>query len=304
MTHLEESNGFAGQELTGKRWRVRVITEGKGSSANYKGEVLKRDIGLFKAGAKIYMDHAGMIDQENRPERSAKEIVGYFTSDGAWDETERGVFQEAHIFSDHREWVKERALAGVIGMSISAEGEVEESDTGEKELVRLTKVNSVDIVTEAGRGGKFSSLLESKGAHVADAPEEEDDMEFPKELAESLDAQGKNVDALVAVVTELVAKLTPAEPERQEESKKPTYTEIDKAVTEAELPSVSRAAVFTAVEGGADLAEAVKAEKEKVDAITESVKNTGVFGNVEDEDKSNKLSEAEQLKAASNRIFG
>lgn len=304
MTHLEESNGFAGQELSGKRWRVRVITEGKGSSANYKGEVLKRDIGLFKAGAKIYMDHAGQIDQENRPERSAKEIVGYFTNDATWDEAERAVFQEAHIFSDHREWVKERALAGVIGMSISAEGEVEESDTGEKDLVRLTKVNSVDIVTEAGRGGKFSTLLESKGAHVADAPEEEDDMEFPKELAEALDTQDKSVTALTAAVTELIAKLTPAEPEKQEESKKPTYTEIDTAVTEAELPAPSRAAVFTAVEAGTDLAEAVNAEKAKVDAITESMKDKGVFGNVEDEDKNSKLSEAEQVKSARSRIFG
>jgi len=303
MTHLEESNGFAGQELSGKRWRVRVITEGKGSSANYKGEVLKRDIGLFKAGAKIYMDHAGQIDQENRPERSAKEIVGYFTNDATWDEAERAVFQEAHIFSDHREWVKERALAGVIGMSISAEGEVEESDAGEKDLVRLTKVNSVDIVTEAGRGGKFSTLLESKGAHAADAPEEEDDMEFPKELAEALDTQDKSVTALVAVVTELVAKLTPAEPEVQE-SKKPTYSEIDKAVTEAELPAPSRATVFAAVESGTDLTEAVKAEKEKVEAIMESAKNDGVFGNVQDEDKGDKLSEAEKVAAARKSIFG
>ena len=301
MTHLEESNGFAGQELSGKRWRVRVITEGKGSSANYKGEVLKRDIGLFKSGAKIYMDHAGAIDQENRPERSAKEIVGYFTSDGVWDENERGVFQEAHIFSDHREWVKERAIAGVIGMSISAEGEVEESDAGERELVRLTKVNSVDIVTEAGRGGKFSTLLESKGAHVADAPEEEDDMEFPKELAEALDTQDKSVTALVAVVSELVAKLTPADPEKQEESKKPTYTEIDAAVTEAELPAPSRAAVFAAVEGGADLTEAVKVEKDKVDAILESAGGAN-FGNVKDEDT--QLNESEKIKAATKRLFG
>ncbi|ASX99252.1 capsid maturation protease [Arthrobacter phage Molivia] len=303
MTHLEESNGFAGQELSGKRWRVRVITEGKGSSANYKGEVLKRDIGLFKAGAKIYMDHAGQIDQENRPERSAKEIVGYFTNDATWDEAERAVFQEAHIFSDHREWVKERALAGVIGMSISAEGEVEESDTGDKDLVRLTKVNSVDIVTEAGRGGKFSTLLESKGAHTADAPEEEDDMEFPKELAESLDAQNKDVKDLVTAVQALIVAVTPPAPEVVE-SKKPTYTEIDTAVTEAELPAPSRAAVFTAVEAGTDLAEAVNAEKAKVDAITESMKDKGVFGNVEDEDKNSKLSEAEQIKAASKSIFG
>lgn len=302
MTHLEESNGFAGQELSGKRWRVRVITEGKGSSANYKGEVLKRDIGLFKAGAKIYMDHAGQIDQENRPERSAKEIVGYFTSDATWDEGERAVFQEAHIFSDHREWVKERALAGVIGMSISAEGEVEESDAGEKDLVRLTKVNSVDIVTEAGRGGKFSTLLESKGAHIADAPEEEDDMEFPKELAESLDAQSKDVKDLVTAVQALIVAVTPPAPE-VEESKKPTYTEIDKAVTEAELPAVSRATVFAAVEGGADLTESVKAEKEKVEAIMESAKNDGVFGNVKDE-KDEKLSEADAVKSASSRIFG
>lgn len=303
MTHLEESNGFAGQELSGKLWRVRVITEGKGSSTNYKGEVLKRDVGLFKAGRKIYMDHAGAIDQENRPERSAKEIVGYFVDDGVWDESERGVFQNAHIFSDHREWVKERAIAGVIGMSISAEGEVEESDTGESELVRLTKVNSVDIVTEAGRGGKFTTLLESKGAHVNDAPEEEDDMEFPKELAEALDTQDKNVTALVAVVQELITKLTPA-PADVEESKAPTFAEIDSAITEAELPAPSRTAVFEAVQAGAKLDEAVKAEKTRVEAILESAKNSGaVFGNVKDENDT-KLTEAESVKAASARIFG
>jgi hypothetical protein len=88
---------------------------------------------------------------------------------------------------------------------------------------------------------------------------------------------------------------------QEQEASKPSYADIDKALTEAELPLVSRTAVFAAVEGGADLAESVTAEKARVEAIlAESGKS--FKGNVSDEGEPASLEET--TKAAVANIFG
>lgn len=70
-----------------------------------------------------------------------------------------------------------------------------------------------------------------------------------------------------------------------------SFAEIDKALTEAKLPSASRSTVFALVEAGADLEEAVKAESAKVKSILEEA-DTRFGGYVHDEGKSKSLEEA------------
>jgi len=48
-----------------------------------------------------------------------------------------------------------------------------------------------------------------------------------------------------------------------------SFADIDKALTEAKLPSASRTSVFALVEAGADLKETVDAEAAKVKSILE-----------------------------------
>lgn len=306
MANITEAATVAPMELQGKLWRVKVIQEGQGSSAFYEGEVLKRDIGVFTADRKIYMNHPGLDEQENRPARDARDIIGVMKTAGVYDESDKAIYQHAKIYPEWQQWVKDRAEDGVIGLSIRASGDVEES-TGK--LIRFTKVDSVDLVTEAGAGGKFHTLLESADPNVSEDASREEEMEFPKELAEALDKQAKDVAALVAAVTPLVEALaaSKAEAEKKVEeaakAAKPTYVEIDKAVSEAALPAVSRQAVFSAVESGADLTESVKAEKEKVTAILEAAGSAGTNGHVDNEGGT-KLSEADAIKQATSLIWG
>lgn len=286
MKDIVESLSVAPMELTGKLWKVKVIQEGQGSSANYKGEILEREAHKFQENTRIYMNHPTLSERDERPVRDAREIIGVMKSEGVYDKSDRAIYQHAKIYPEWQSWVKERAEDGVIGLSVRAQGDVEES-TGD--LKSFEKILSVDLVTEAGAGGGFHSILESaNGKAPVGEPREEEQMEFPKELADALDAQAKDVKTLIESVKPLVAALeeskATAEKERKalEESKKPSYVEIDKALTEAKLPAASRATVIALVESGKDLKESVDAEAEKVKQILESSED-GVGGNVNDE---------------------
>ena len=286
MKDIVEVATASPMELTGKLWRVKVIQEGQGSSANYRREILEHEAHKFEENTRIYMNHPTLTEREDRPVRDAREIIGVMKSVGVYDPTDKAIYQNAKIYPEWQSWVKERAEDGVIGLSVRATGDVEES-TGD--LKSFDKILSVDLVTEPGAGGGFHSILESANGNVpAGTPREEETMEFPKELAEALDTQAKDVTALIALVTPLVealqeSKTAADEAKRKlEEAAKPSYADIDKALTEAKLPAASRASVFALVESGKDLTESVTAEAAKVKEILESEDN-GAGGNVNDE---------------------
>ena len=306
MANLHEAVSVAPLEMTGKKWRVKVIEGDKqGSSAYYPKDILERDIDKFQGRAKIYMNHPSEDDKANRPERNAQDIIGY-VEHGVYEG--KDVYSEAHVFSDWKEWVKERAEAGVIGLSIRASGEVDESGT----LTAFHQIHSVDLVTEAGAGGEFISVLESArksvsaAESVAESKKKEESVMDPK-MEAALDAlveSAKSTEAAVAALVERAAAedaakaLVEAEAAQQAEPKAPSFSEIDKALNEAELPASARASVLKAVEGGADLKESVAAKKAEVDALLEEAGNT-FRGNVNDENKGKTLEESVSANIAS-----
>lgn len=286
MTDIVESLSVAPMELTGKLWKVKVIQEGQGSSANYKGEILEHEAHKFEENTRIYMNHPTLTERDERPVRDAREIIGVMKSAGVYDKSDRAIYQHAKIYPEWQSWVKERAEDGVIGLSVRAQGDVEES-TGD--LKRFNKILSVDLVTEAGAGGGFHSILESaKGTAPNGEPREEEQMEFPKELAEALDTQAKSVSEMIELMKPIVTDIAESKAEAKraadalEESKKPTFVEIDKALTEAKLPAASRASVIELVESGKDLKESVAAEAKKVKEILEASEDSGAGGNIEE----------------------
>jgi hypothetical protein len=307
MANITENASVAPLEMSGKLWRVRVIQEGQGSSAYYDGDILEANAHMFTEGRKIYMNHPGEDEKLNRPVRDARDIIGVMKTNGQYDKTDRAVYQEAKIYPEWQDWVKNRAEDGVIGLSVRAEGDIEESSG---HLKSITKVHSVDLVTEPGAGGGFHTLLESaNGTAPNGAPREEEEMEFPKELAEALDANTKDVKTLLEAIAPLVAALQESKSAADkakadaEKAAKPTYLDIDKALTEAKLPAASRASVIALVESGAELKATVDAEAAKVKAILESAEGNGNFGNVKDEVK-DKTTLAESVDAAVANIWG
>lgn len=283
LKNLSEAVGVT-TDKTGKLWRVKLIASNiQGSSAYYPAEVLERDgARAFPIDTPMYLNHPTQDEKWSQPERDAEKLIGYLTTEAQYESD--GLYADAYIYSDRREWVMERAKH--VGLSIIAHGEVEETADGPR-LVSLTVGQSLDLVTKAGAGGKFVEVLESAKeisatTSVADSPKKEEIMELPKELLEALDALVKTSAATataVAALTEAKAKEdaekveAAALAEAANKAKAPTFAEIDKALNEAELPAAARATVLAAVEAGADLTEAVATKKAEVEALLSEVKD-------------------------------
>lgn len=282
---LIEAAKISSDQLTGKTWRIKVI-EGnrKGSSAYYPADVVEAGAPLFKKGTRVYGDHPTADEKWSRPERSYRHIVGVFESDAEFDGTD--LYANVKFYSQDREFIKERAEDGVIGMSIRASGDVEETADGPV-LKAFTSVSSVDVVTTAGAGGGFDKLLESAKEEISAAESaaeslEEKESEMDKELAAALDAlveSGKKTAEAVAKLVERAAdedkaKADLAEAERKaaEDAKAPTAADIAAKLVEAELPKPAQARVLALVEAGKDLDESIKAEK---DYLEEALKGAG-----------------------------
>jgi hypothetical protein len=250
------------------------------------------------------------MEREDRPEGDVNNLIGVLASNAVFQED--GLYADIKIFEDKRAWLMERA--DHIGLSIRAEGQVEEAD-GVPTLVEISKVHSVDVVTKAGAGGKFVSILESarnseNPTPVVEHKKEETELEISKEFIEALEAQAKLTNELLeglkadreAKVQE-AADLAEAERKALEEAgkpKAPSAAEIAEALVEADLAPKARARVLKAVAAGADLAESIKEEAEIAAEILESAGGAG-GGHFED---GKQLNESERTQKATARIFG
>jgi len=271
---LIEAAKMSGDQLTGKVWKVKVI-EGnrRGSSAYYPAEVVEAGAHLFKKGTRVYRNHPSANEKWDRPERDINDIIGVFESDSTFEGGD--LYANVKFYEEHRASIKEKAEDGVIGMSIRAAGDVEETADGPV-LKSFTSVSSVDVVTTAGAGGGFEKLIESANENSAsesgaESLEEKDQSTMDPKLAEALDALIEATKANTTTTAALVermdkddkAKADLAEAERKaaEDAKVLSPLEIAGKLTESELPKAAQARVLTLVEAGTDLDAAITAEK-------------------------------------------
>lgn len=147
------------------RMRVHAITAGLGSSGYYSPDVLKEAAsnGLIAKGTPLFLDHPSESDRMDRPERSVRDIAAVFTEAASYDAKEKALVGEIQVFAPYRDLLTE--MAPYIGLSISGSATdiVEAEVDGNKVMAieSLAKIDSVDWVTRAGRGGKVVELLES-----------------------------------------------------------------------------------------------------------------------------------------------
>jgi hypothetical protein len=277
---LIEASVISPDSLTGKSWRLKIIEGDRlGSSAYYPKEALAEGAHLFAAKTKIYLNHPTADDKFNQPERRVQDIVGYLSEGATFDG--KDLYANATFLPKYQQEIKDLAEAGLIGMSIRAEGEVSEAD-GTKTLKRFTRVSSVDVVTEAGAGGGFEALLESaqeiSASESGAEPKKKEEIRMDKELEAALSALIEGVTKLTAradkedadKATALAEAATAAD--KANEPVAPTAAEIAGALVEADLPKAAHAKVIAAVEAGAVLAEAITAEKDYLKEIQESAK--------------------------------
>jgi hypothetical protein len=154
-------------EVSSQRVKIRLI-EGErwGSSGYYSAEMLKRDgPTAFPAGTQMYLDHPSFTEEQDRPERSVRDLAGVLITEAKWEKD--GLYSEIRIYEHWALVIKE--LAEDIGISVRAMGEAEQGEQGGRSGPIITKITegiSVDFVTKAGAGGKIVSLIESARKHT------------------------------------------------------------------------------------------------------------------------------------------
>lgn len=173
-------------------YEIKLIAPGKGSSAFYPSEVLKRDgPKVFKAGTHVYVNHPTLAEEAQRPEGDVKNLAGVLTTQAVYHENHakgEGLYARMKVFADHGQMVEEKAAH--VGMSIRASGMAESGKQREglPILKELTSAESVDVVTRAGAGGMILTEA-ANGATNLNLEVSDMDANELKMLKESVDAQ-------------------------------------------------------------------------------------------------------------------
>lgn len=273
---------------------VRIITEGKGTSATYKADVLRQYAEAFN-NAPSYMNHPLDI---NKPwERDVTTIAGKIVSEVRYEEKEgvAGLYADLEVDPRWQDFVER--YSDVIGLSVYIEGASKE-ENGEvfaESFNGSDPYKSVDFVVAAGRGGRVERameslrLIESSVGQPAKPSNEPSGQENKKEnmekeildavnaaVAEALkpmntfisefsekkqeELQGKaDADAVAVAVAEALAE----------------YQEKDKLIEAANLfPSQAEAIRAEALKG-ADVAPLIESAKKVVDEAKGLISNGG-----------------------------
>jgi hypothetical protein len=118
------------RETFGGGRKIKLIAPGKGSTAFYTAEVLKRDGPLvFTAGTPMRIDHPTQQEAAARPEGSVKDWGAVLEKNAYWlDEAEAGaagagLFSEIKAFSDHAQTIEEKGpVCGRLDLRLRRSG--------------------------------------------------------------------------------------------------------------------------------------------------------------------------------------
>lgn len=262
MLKIKEKASFAEGAATGSRRRIRLITEGQGSSGKYSAAMLKEcGSKAFPAGTFLYFNH------DDPDSRDIRDAFGATTEDATFEEDSKGLWTEAQIFKTHEQFIAD--IAPYADLSIEAAGEKDEDENITE--ISANPFNAVALVPRGGRDGKIAEILES--AKYANLGINENQRKEPGMTPEEIQ---KIAEALVAAMAPEFAKITealkPAEVQEVEVDPLKVASEVAEALVVAELPKSARAKVLTAVEGGAKIEDAIAAEKTYITELAESLK--------------------------------
>lgn len=167
-------------KASGKKNRVYLVTiieEGLGNSKDknyYSGEALQNGINVFN-GAKAFCDHPDAISEKTLPERSMRDVVGWYTDCFTDKNPQTGKVRlrgKLHIFPDAK-WLSDKidviltdpTAKNLFGISINAIGKTRPATMQGEEVnyvEEFQRVDSADVVTEPAARGKFDQMLESR----------------------------------------------------------------------------------------------------------------------------------------------
>lgn len=270
---------------------VKIIQPGWGSSGYYPAEVLERDgPQVFKAGTKMYWNHATRTEEAERPEGNLRDLAAELVSDARWQTDHPagpGLYVDAKVFEGYKPAIDD--LAPHIGVSIRAAGKAQpgqaEGRSG-KIITAITAARSVDFVTSPGAGGQILQLFEARrsAAQPSNRPEKEDLMD-EKEF-QALKEANAQLEGKLKTQDEQIARLREGALLREAGE----FTAVELAAVE--LPQITKnrlvrnLATNPPVKDGTldreafktQIAEAVKAETAYLVEVTGAGKITGMGG--------------------------
>lgn len=282
-SRFHESGSLVAAKGASGVFPVRIITEGKGSSATYTAEVLKTYAEAFN-NSPSYMNHP--LDMNKPWDRDVTTIAGKIISEVRYEEKDGIAALYADLEVDPR-WVDfvER-YADVIGMSVYIEGTSVERDgqVFAESFNGSDPYKSVDFVVAAGRGGRVERAMESFRAiessvgqpdgkpntnQVSGTEKEKMDKETIDAINTAVAEALKPMNTFIAEFNkgkteELQANVDAAAVDTQVAERLTAYKEKEKLIESAGLfPSQVEAIKAEAIKG-ADVAPLIEAAKKVV----------------------------------------
>jgi hypothetical protein len=284
---INESIGFSATQK-GNKWRVKVIESGWGSSGYYGSDMLAQyGPSVFAKGTKVFMNHPSMTESNDRPERDVHQLAGKLVTDAYFDGS--GLVADIEFYSHYAPIIRE--MAGDVGLSIHALGEakVGEAEGREGPIIEALvadELTSVDVVTVAGAGGKFISLLESYTRkdtvteQVTESVSEGNEMSITKEEFDSAiaDLKAAFVEAISPVVESVSILAEAAKPADVVDASEETLDAIDPVdvatkFNESGLPKIALQRIAEAMKQDTEKSvdDLIADEKAYFSAVSESV---------------------------------
>lgn len=271
-------------------WRVKVISEGKGSSGIYTAELLENHHHAFDEVLSFRNHPTGWDGPETRDfTMIAGEIKGETWVDT--DDTGRKAIY-ANYLPDPEYKEKIERYKNKLGLSIYIEGSGFENDNGEFVVDWFNPEDpyaSLDVVIAPGARGKF--LESAKRAYeslhresedkpsVTSAVEEENGIKMDEEIK----AAFKSLTDLIAplVAKETASQAEAAQAEADENAGKVAVEAYDAAVTAidaAELPDKVVESLRKQAKEGVDVTPLIEQAKEMKTALVETLSESAAGG--------------------------
>ena len=273
-----------------RKWLVRLITEGQGSTGVYTKEALQGSFAeAFPVGTHMYIDHATEMESVERPEGTLTKLAAVIAETPHWqDAPEPGMYATIEVVEQWAPFIEQ--VSDIIGVSIHCGATLVQDDdivtAGEPsppviESFIPSPGNYVDLVTVPRAGGRRLKALESfkKGNAIMDGSNKHNSerKRMDKEFKEALEALDTKLSALVEALADKAKK---KDEEDEEDAKKAKEEEEDKAkkakeailaLADSDLPEVSRVRVAEAIARGYDAKAILDRETKLVESIRESL---------------------------------
>ena len=305
-TSIIDQDIFEALNVDAEKKKAHVVLIKEGWSKNkrfYPAQVLEQAVPLFE-GAKCYLDHS---DIKGIPNRSVRELTGFYENvkfagkqveaDLQFLDTEAGKVG----LDIAKETVKHNKL--LAGLSIRGVGSVRKVEEGH-EVENLSKIISVDMVSDPAAGGEFLRLYESvmevkddmKDLTLEKLKEERPDLvqSISEEVESRVYGKKGELDKQLKEIKEQNDKLAKDIAEWKTYGQvKETETILEKELSKSELPDIAKERIRKLYTGKIakveEITESIKSEKEYIAKIAENkqvnVGNSGKDSEVKEQNK-------------------